>query len=630
MMQRMIRVLAGLLLGLTILSNSAYAESRVALVIGNSAYKKVPALPNPQNDATDIAVVLKRLGFKVNKSLNLTYGAMRRALRDFGNQAIGADIALVYFAGHGIEVNRQNYLIPVDAALKTDLDVEFEAITLDLVMSAVRQAKGLRVVLLDACRNNPFATTIKPTSAKRSIGRGLARVEPSVGTLVSYAAKEGTTADDGKNRNSPYTSALLDHLEQPGLEVQFLFRKVRDKVLEQTGGRQEPFTYGSLPGRRIFLKPPEPETPGLTRTDQGDLVWLAVKDTRDVSVLERFVTRNPNSAFADTARQRIELLALKQVQERAEMREQIAWAMVKNTGDLSVLQAFVARYPNSKNSSEAKGLVSSLRAAARGKAEKERLQAEAAAVGKAAEEKRRQSEAAKKQASAAATKTNATRNTGGFDERAIELAFWQSIANSQNVSEFEEYLRRWPDGAFVVPTQTRIKRLKIKVAALSPADAASPEQVSAVEGGTDAKNIARKLQTELRRVGCNPGPADGSWGRKSKTALIRFNQFAKTKLATHLPSMLAVQTVGARKKRVCPKIAKAVQPVKPVQKKSTPTKTKTSSTIQPATRAACRAGSMSACRSRCKIGGQRACLKVKCMQGQRSACSALKKRKRGN
>lgn len=249
--------------------NLANAERRVALVIGNSGYKHVPELTNPGNDARDIAGSFERLGFEVTRLDNLDFSGMRRALGTFSQKSHGADMAVVFYAGHGMEVNHQNYLIPTDARLETDLSVSYEAVPLELVTEAVASAKGLKLVILDACRNNPFAASMKLTNQSRSIGRGLARVEPADGTLVAFAAKEGTVASDGGNdRNSPYTKALLAHLEQPGLEVNFLFRKVRDHVMRETDKRQQPFTYGSLPGRAIYLQsaPSSPAAAGA----QGD------------------------------------------------------------------------------------------------------------------------------------------------------------------------------------------------------------------------------------------------------------------------------------------------------------------------------------------------------------------------
>ena len=175
----------------------ALLGKRVALVIGNSTYQYVHHLPNPVNDANDIATALEKIGFTVHKETNLDFYGMRKALRDFGDEAAGADVAAIFFAGHGLEMDKQNYLVPVDAQLRTDRDVPLEAIPLDYLLSAVEGAKGLRLVFLDACRNDPFASRMKMTVASRSIGRGLSRVDPPGGILVSFSAKDGTEAQDG-------------------------------------------------------------------------------------------------------------------------------------------------------------------------------------------------------------------------------------------------------------------------------------------------------------------------------------------------------------------------------------------------------------------------------------------------
>jgi uncharacterized caspase-like protein len=175
------------------------------------------------------------------------------ALRGFAREAETADWALVYYAGHGIEANGTNYLVPVDAKLEVDRDIEYEAVPLNQVLSTVEGARKLRIVLLDACRDNPFTRQMRRTVATRSIGRGLARVEPEGGTLVAYAAKDGQIALDGNGANSPFVAALVKHLPTPGVEINKLFRLVRDDVLAATGRKQEPFVYGSLPGEDFFF-----------------------------------------------------------------------------------------------------------------------------------------------------------------------------------------------------------------------------------------------------------------------------------------------------------------------------------------------------------------------------------------
>ncbi len=243
---------------------------RIALVISNSAYKNVAALANPQRDGEAIAASLRSIGFEsVMVANDSTREKLIEALRAFANDAETADWAMVYYAGHGIEVNGMNYLIPVEAKLAADRDVQFETVPLDQVMVAVEGAKKLKLILIDACRDNPFAPQMRRTTAPemvaaagstgggaigtRSIGRGLGEVRVSGATLVVYAAKHGQVALDGEGGNSPFAVAVVQRIATPNVEINKLFRLVRDDVMEATAGRQEPFTYGSLPGREDFF-----------------------------------------------------------------------------------------------------------------------------------------------------------------------------------------------------------------------------------------------------------------------------------------------------------------------------------------------------------------------------------------
>lgn len=230
-------------------------DRRIALVIGNSAYENVPALPNPVRDAALVADTLKRTGFEtVMVQTNLGKDALIAALRDFAARAESADWAVVYYAGHGMEVGGVNYLIPTDAKIAADRDIGFEAVPLEQVLNAAERAKKLRLVILDACRDNPFANKMRRTLnvASRSVTRGLAAVEPDAGTLVVYAAKDGETAIDGDGGNSPFALAFIKNLKTPGLEVRRLFDYVRDDVMDATSRKQQPFSYGSISGRQDF------------------------------------------------------------------------------------------------------------------------------------------------------------------------------------------------------------------------------------------------------------------------------------------------------------------------------------------------------------------------------------------
>ena len=259
----MMRALLTLVLTVWLTSLSgqpAQADKRVALVIGNSAYRNVAKLSNPANDAAAVAAMFKSAGFdSVESKLDLNANEMRKTLREFGNRTRDADVAVIYYAGHGIELDGTNYLIPVDATLETDTDVLDETFPLDRVLFTVEPARQLRLVILDACRDNPFAKTMKRTIGSRAIGRGLAKVEPSSpNTMIAFAAKAGSTASDGDWKNSPFAAAIVNHLTKPGLDLRKAFGFVRDDVLKATGNAQEPFVYGSLGGNDVTLVPAAP------------------------------------------------------------------------------------------------------------------------------------------------------------------------------------------------------------------------------------------------------------------------------------------------------------------------------------------------------------------------------------
>jgi hypothetical protein len=251
-----------------VMTSAALADKRVALVVGNSAYQKVGQLPNPAHDAGAIGALFKVMAFDVVEAkFDLGIADLRRALRDFTDQVHDADIAVVYYAGHGMEVNGVNYLIPVDAKLERDIDIEDEAVSLDRVLRTIEEAKRLRLVILDACRDNPLTRSMKRSASTRSIGRGLAKIEDLTSdTLVAYAARAGSFADDGAGENSPYTAALIKYLPLPALDLRLALGRVRDEVLRTTNKRQEPFVYGSLGGAEIAL----------AREDKSDAQKVAV------------------------------------------------------------------------------------------------------------------------------------------------------------------------------------------------------------------------------------------------------------------------------------------------------------------------------------------------------------------
>ncbi len=229
---------------------------RVALVIGNSKYTGQTALTNPANDAKAVATKLKASGFQeVVEAYDLDHKSMTEALKNFGDLASEADWAMIFYAGHGIEVAGINYLIPTDAKLARDSHIKDEAIDLDRVLSKVQGAKKVRLVVLDACRNNPFATRmVRSAGATRSVSPGLANIEPEAGVLVIYSAKHGSLALDGEGANSPFTEALVTHLDEPAIDLVTLVGKVRQSVLRKTQNGQEPWLYGAPSSERHFFR----------------------------------------------------------------------------------------------------------------------------------------------------------------------------------------------------------------------------------------------------------------------------------------------------------------------------------------------------------------------------------------
>jgi hypothetical protein len=338
----------------------ASAQTKVALVIGNSAYRSVPALPNPAHDAGDIAASLERLGFSVRRLSDASYDEMRRGLLEFSRKASNAEMAVVFFAGHGMEVGGENWLVPVDAELRIDVNAEQEAIALRSVILAVSSSAKLGLVVLDACRNNPFLAKMNRTVLTRSVDRGLGRIEPATNVLVAYAAKDGTVAEDGRGRNSPFTTALLEHMETPGLEINFLFRNVRDEVVAATRGTQQPFVYGSLSKEAIYLKPPA-ATSALPGPDE--VTWGLLKETTDGAALRRFAEQYPDSPLREQAQARMAALAAAQTAKPTPpSADEVTWAILRETNDEAALRRFAAQYPNSAYRQQAESRMAALAA----------------------------------------------------------------------------------------------------------------------------------------------------------------------------------------------------------------------------------------------------------------------------
>lgn len=285
------------LLFLALACGSAMADRRVALVMGNAHYGKINRLENPLNDAPDLAEALRKLGFDVILRTDADKGGFDRALSEFARKAAGADAALFYYAGHGIQYQRQNYLLPIDIEVEDYNDVEFQAVNVARVMSALERSSGVKIIVLDACRDNPLDRRLTQASRAVSASRGLARIDRTEGLVIAYATAPDQVAQDGRGRNSPFTEALIRRLAEPGLEIATLFRRVTQDVYERTEGRQRPEVSISLLGD-YFLNGGETDA----------LAWARVRESSDGADFQAFKARYPNSPFAREAQYRLDML----------------------------------------------------------------------------------------------------------------------------------------------------------------------------------------------------------------------------------------------------------------------------------------------------------------------------------
>ena len=302
-------------------ATAAQADRRVAFVVGNGAYKNVAQLPNPPVDAKAMASALRNVGFDVVEGTNLTRDKMTERLLDFGKKAQGADVAVFFYAGHGIAISGSNYLLPVDADIKSEMDVKLgAAINIDLTLDQTMGDAKVKLVFLDACRDNPFAAKIKSNSATRSVnvGSGLAEMKSGEGTLIAFATGPGQTALDGtEGGNSPFTRALLANITKPGVEIQQAMTSVRAQVNEETAKGQLPWGHTNLIGAVYLNGAPAPSAPGVAAAPAGQQLalapntevevefWRSIKDSNKPEELKAYLTNYPNGQFRSLAQSRI-------------------------------------------------------------------------------------------------------------------------------------------------------------------------------------------------------------------------------------------------------------------------------------------------------------------------------------
>lgn len=291
----------------------ASAQKRVALVIGNSAYRYARKLHNPKNDATDIGAALKTLGFQVIEGFDLDRAALDAKIREFTAFLRGADVGVFFYAGHGLQVSGHNYLVPIDAQLTAVSALDRELVGLDLIHQTMEREAETNLLFFDACRDNPLFDNLARAIGTRSaeIGRGLAVVESGAGTLISFSTQPGTLALDGKGRNSPYSAALLKQLTTSNDDLAAMLIAVRNEVMQQTDRKQVPWEHSALT-ERFYFNPAAERRAGppaaRPRSREAFEAWSAAKDTTRVGVLEAFIARYADTFYAELARARIEEL----------------------------------------------------------------------------------------------------------------------------------------------------------------------------------------------------------------------------------------------------------------------------------------------------------------------------------
>ena len=361
--------------------SAAEAAKRVALLIGNAEYQATTPLRNPTNDVELMRKTLVDAGFdSVDVAVNVDLVGMKKALRSFEDKAFGSEVALLYYSGHGIEMNGTNYLIPTDAVLKSDRDVEDEALAMERAERSLNGATRLKLIILDACRNNPFLETMQASSGTRTVQKGLAKVEPEgADTLVAYASRAGTVALDGAGVNSPFAEALAKYITQPGVDIRIALGQVRDDVVKVTQRKQEPFVYGSLGGAQIYLSIKElnvtinnngDDKTDKTETQKEEVApngissaaadWQNIKDLADKELLDAFIAKHGSDpVYKMLAEKKLKLLA--EAEAKADVSaDQIAWEALKGSTDLAAIKRFTERYPDSKYKAEAEQQIASL------------------------------------------------------------------------------------------------------------------------------------------------------------------------------------------------------------------------------------------------------------------------------
>jgi uncharacterized caspase-like protein len=505
-------------------ADPALADKRVALVIGNSQYKNTNlVLTNPKNDAEDIAATLRSLGFDVVLATDTDKRALDGAMQQFARKVTDADAALFFYAGHAMQYQGRNYLMPTDAELEDDISLRYQMISVDDVRTALDRTNGVKIMILDACRNNPLADRLARNMANlnRAIGnvRGLARVDKTQGMLVSYATAADDVAQDGSGRNSPFTTALLKRMQEPGVEVEIMFRRVAADVNTQTSGRQRPETYISLLSEYYL--------------NQNDRVaWEKIQDSPSAAALRDFVSKYPSSPYSSQVQTRLAALERTDRDQQAnrEQAQRESDEMRNRLANLERERADRERTDRERTDRERADRERADRERAdRDQAERARL-ARVEADRQAAEqlarvEAQRRADEACKRDEARLTSLQLT----GANAREELVRFERDLGC--------ERLRPLVLAAIAGQAQESKPRTLPMLAALPP---------------TDTPALVRAAQNELRRIGCFAGENDGKFTDKTRDAVRRYLTQRGQSLDDIKISEALVADLKTQDKGVCP------------------------------------------------------------------------------
>ncbi len=504
---------------------AAQAEKRVALVIGNAAYQNTPALSNPVNDADDMASALQRVGFTVQIERDLSKRGMEGALARFARLAEDADTAMFFYAGHGIQYRGTNYLMPVDARMDDEVSITYELLRIDDVMFSLERARGVKLLVLDACRNNPLLDRLVRRGTTRDAGasRGLARVDARGGMVIAYSTQADQVAVDGTGRNSPFTSALVKYIAEPGLEVGSLFRRVAIEVDRATGGRQLPELWVTL--RSEFY---------LNGRETDLQAWSKIRASDDPNQLSGFIRTYPDSVLAPEVRQRLDAIERGRTdRERVERerREQSA---------------------REQGEQERERLAREL---ARERAERERLAVNRRATSGPGTARTR----AATREQTAANRPRASRSSASSLAR--EQTDRERLAREQAERERierERLARQQADRERVTREQAERERIEREQAARPVVQPPANPQIAMLPPPSEPAPpsnaaLVQDIKKELKRVGCLAGALDEKWATADTQASIaKFVRFAKLATAPEQPTNDFLDALRRTGPRVCP------------------------------------------------------------------------------